>query len=228
MPDADKNAFQETLVAARRQQILDAATKVFAANGFHRTTIRDVAREAGIADGTIYNYFANKSALLLAILDRLNETEQRETHFAGPAAGDPEHFLGAYLQHRFEQFAVAGLDLFRVALPELLVDAELRERYQQQVLAPTFTLAETYFQALAARGLLQTSDPILTARAVPALVLGLILMRLLDDPYLEAHWNELPAWLADFIFHGLAGTKGDPDAHPDADSAAGEPGESAV
>jgi AcrR family transcriptional regulator len=56
---------QELLITARRNQILDAATKVFAEKGFHPTTIKDIAREAGIADGTIYNYFENKTATIL-------------------------------------------------------------------------------------------------------------------------------------------------------------------
>jgi len=66
-------AIQARLVAARRTQILDAATRVFASKGFNRATIRDVAQDAGVADGTIYNYFANKTDLLFGLLDRLNE-----------------------------------------------------------------------------------------------------------------------------------------------------------
>ncbi len=54
---------QAQLIAARRNQILDAAAKVFAEKGFHPTTIKDIAAEAGIAHGTIYNYFENKTAL---------------------------------------------------------------------------------------------------------------------------------------------------------------------
>ena len=41
---------QELVTAARRKQILDAATQVFAEKGFHRATIKDIARVAGIAD----------------------------------------------------------------------------------------------------------------------------------------------------------------------------------
>ena len=47
------NPIQELVKKARRNQILDAATKVFAEKGFHPTTIKDIATEAGIADGTI-------------------------------------------------------------------------------------------------------------------------------------------------------------------------------
>src|SRR4029450_3660722 len=86
VPDASLRA---RLVAVRREHILDAATRVFAAKGFDRATIRDVARRAGVADGTIYNYFPNKAALLLGILDRLNETAQRREHLGGAARARP-------------------------------------------------------------------------------------------------------------------------------------------
>ena len=82
-----RTAFQEQVAALRRTQILDAAMAVFAERGYHRATIREVARTAGVADGTIYNYFADKEALLLACLDRLNQTEQRAAQFAPALRG---------------------------------------------------------------------------------------------------------------------------------------------
>src|ERR687898_2583792 len=72
-----KDGVRELLAAARRGQILEAARRVFAERGFRRATTREVARAAGISEGTIYNYFEDKDALLMAILDRLNETERR-------------------------------------------------------------------------------------------------------------------------------------------------------
>ncbi len=57
------------VVEDRREQILDAAMRVFAQKGFSRATNRDVAREAGITTGLIYYYFDNKEALLRAVLD---------------------------------------------------------------------------------------------------------------------------------------------------------------
>src|SRR5262245_61042913 len=91
---------QQQLIEARRNQILDAATQVFAQKGFHRATIRDVAKTAGVADGTIYTYFANKSALLLGILDRLNQTTARREHFAAAETLDLRTFFTVYLRQR--------------------------------------------------------------------------------------------------------------------------------
>jgi len=58
-----KDTVQELHIAARRNQILEAAASVFAAKGFHPTTIKDIAKEAGIADGTIYNYFESDAPM---------------------------------------------------------------------------------------------------------------------------------------------------------------------
>ena len=68
-----ESSFQDQLIEARRQQIIDAAIAVIAEQGFQRTTIKQIAGRAGVADGTIYNYFKNKDAILFAIVNRLSE-----------------------------------------------------------------------------------------------------------------------------------------------------------
>jgi len=55
--------------AQRRRQILDAAARVFACRGYERATTREIASEADVAEGTIYNYFAGKQELLLALAE---------------------------------------------------------------------------------------------------------------------------------------------------------------
>ncbi len=54
----------------KRERILDGAVRAFASQGFHRTRVSDVARTAGVADGTIYLYFEGKDDLLRAVFDR--------------------------------------------------------------------------------------------------------------------------------------------------------------
>src|SRR5262245_18655724 len=95
-------AIQAQPVAARRTQILDAATRVFASKGFNRATIRDVAQAAGVADGTIYHYFANKADLLFGLLDRLNDTERRPASLAQAAEAPFADYFRAYLRQRVE------------------------------------------------------------------------------------------------------------------------------
>jgi TetR/AcrR family transcriptional regulator, fatty acid metabolism regulator protein len=49
------------------QVILEAAVKTFAQTGYHRTRVADIAREAGVADGTVYIYFKNKEDILISL-----------------------------------------------------------------------------------------------------------------------------------------------------------------
>src|SRR6266536_1784894 len=57
------------VVEDRREQILDAAIRVFAQKGFTRATNKDIAREAGITPGLIYHYFESKEAVMKAIIE---------------------------------------------------------------------------------------------------------------------------------------------------------------
>jgi TetR/AcrR family fatty acid metabolism transcriptional regulator len=63
------------------ERILDAAARVFAEKGFHRARISDVAKLAGVADGTVYLYFQNKDDLLIKtfefIMDEVNSVLNR-------------------------------------------------------------------------------------------------------------------------------------------------------
>ena len=191
---------QELVAAARRKQILDAATQVFAEKGFHRATIKDIARVAGIADGTIYTYFASKDEVLLAVLDRLNETTERKQQFVLGDEQDLKAFFRAYLQQRMA-LLWPNAEVFRAVLPELLVNGELRKRYYEQVLAPTIAVGEQFFQAQSEQ--LQINIP-LTVRAIAGTLLGLLLLQLLGDEVLASQWEELPNVLTTLFFDKIS------------------------
>lgn len=53
----------------KRERILLAAVKVFAKNGFYATRVSEVAKAAGVADGTIYLYFRSKDEILLSLFE---------------------------------------------------------------------------------------------------------------------------------------------------------------
>jgi AcrR family transcriptional regulator len=60
----------EEALPDRRTQILDAAERSFVRAGFHRTTMQDVAREAGMSPGNLYRYFPSKDALVAGLCER--------------------------------------------------------------------------------------------------------------------------------------------------------------
>src|SRR3712207_3012588 len=64
---------QRVAAADRRRQILDAAVRVFARQGFHTCRVSDIADEAGVAYGLVYHYFPSKEAVLDTLfLERWN------------------------------------------------------------------------------------------------------------------------------------------------------------
>jgi len=65
-----ENGAVKTVVADKREAILRAGVSVFAAKGFFNSKVADIAREAGIADGTVYLYFKSKDEILHSIFDR--------------------------------------------------------------------------------------------------------------------------------------------------------------
>ena len=61
---------------ARREHILDAAEHCFARTGFHRTTMHDICREAGVSPGALYVYFDSKEALIAGICESVEFAER--------------------------------------------------------------------------------------------------------------------------------------------------------
>jgi AcrR family transcriptional regulator len=88
---------------ARHEQILAAATRAFARNGFAATSLDDVAAEAGISKVILYRHFVSKADLYLAVLDRAcarlvaavgagDYTSNSVDALIGAAALDPDGF----------------------------------------------------------------------------------------------------------------------------------------
>ena len=202
-----KDAVQEQLADARRTQILEAAARVFAEKGFHSATIRDIARQAGIADGTIYNYFENKTALLLGIFGLMTDTARAQVDPAEIARLELRDFIRLFLERPLVAFKADNFELFRVIVSEVMTNAELRGLFHERVLGPMLSAGEGYFaQRAAGRG----SSPErvqLQVRAASSLILGLLLQRIIGDEVLEAEWDALPGLVADLLVDGLEGER---------------------
>ncbi|TFZ45067.1 TetR/AcrR family transcriptional regulator [Stenotrophomonas maltophilia] len=102
---------------AQRRRILDAAQKCFITRGFHAGSIGDIAAEAEISQGLMYRYFANKRALILALIERQLRHDQASIS-AMPAASDlVDGLLECYQQWaRGEVLPIHGNAIASVAL----------------------------------------------------------------------------------------------------------------
>jgi AcrR family transcriptional regulator len=77
------------LVAKRRRQLVDAAIELFCREGFHDTTVSDIARAAGVSAGLVYQYMRDKQDLLFLALSHIVETNKQEIPAALAGVEDP-------------------------------------------------------------------------------------------------------------------------------------------
>jgi AcrR family transcriptional regulator len=87
--------------AATRERIIDAARQLFAAKGFEASTTRDIADAAGIASGTLFNYFATKEDIVASLA--AESVAETNLEFAGREMG-----MGSFEEELFA-FVSAGL-----------------------------------------------------------------------------------------------------------------------
>ena len=203
MPDR----IQQQLIEARKNQILDAAAVVFAAKGFHPTTTKDIARQAEIAEGTIYNYFDNKTAVLLGIFERMKASVMEQAAPPTTDVHDVRAFLRTFLYHPLMALKTDNFALFRIVVSEMMVNEELRRRYYEQILAPTLALAEASIQEQATSQGRSPANLTLTIRVISGMIWGLMLEHIMGDSVVAERWDELPDFLADLLVNGLTDDK---------------------
>jgi len=114
---------------SRRLPIFDAAVKVFAEKGFARATVEEIAKQAGIAKGTIYYNYKGKKELFLSLLDegieRLEATVNREVARKDTVLAKLEVLVSAQLGF-FEEYR----DYCKILLSEVW---GLGHRWEEQV-----------------------------------------------------------------------------------------------
>lgn len=103
-----------------RQRIMKAASRRFVQDGFLEASTASIARDAGVAHGTLFLHFADRDALLLAVIDRLLYQLGSSLHRACFQAGDLESLCRLFLEALSGQEEIYGAlvkDLPRFPVP---------------------------------------------------------------------------------------------------------------
>ena len=134
----------------RRQQIIVAAKRIFSLNGFNKTTMEDIAKEAELSPGTLYLYFKNKdelyASLSLRVLQYLNI---RLEHVVLEPGLGPEERIESLKQAMYDvydfdpmilinMFHLQSSETLRNLSPELLSEIEKLSRKSINTLASIF------------------------------------------------------------------------------------------
>jgi TetR/AcrR family fatty acid metabolism transcriptional regulator len=126
-------------VADKRDAILKAATRIFARNGFFQSQVADIARDAGIAAGTVYLYFRSKDDLLVSIFERSMNEVLADGKAAVAGIDDPAERLSKLAHLHLERLG-RDKDLAVVFQVELRQSVKFMERFSETFLQDYFKL----------------------------------------------------------------------------------------
>ena len=112
----------------KREAILRAAIRVFANNGYFNSKVADIARAAGVADGTVYLYFKSKEEILHSIFDRKMEDAIAEGRKQIDGVSDPREKLRRIANLHLERLG-ADRDLAVVFQVELRGSTKFMEEF---------------------------------------------------------------------------------------------------
>lgn len=181
---------------------MQAAITVFAQKGFHATRVSEVAKAAGVADGTIYLYFESKDEILISIfedrVDHLLETVRREME----GLPDAEARL-----RRIIELQLGLLDDERDLAEVITVSLRQSTRLLKQYAAPKFlayleAIAKVIAGGQAAGCFRQDVVPLDVARAIFGALDGLALTWALGPAH-QGHLRKTASQIANIFLRGL-------------------------
>jgi len=152
----------------KREAIMRAATKVFARSGYFNSKVADVAREAGVADGTVYLYFKSKEEILRSIFERNTSEAVRAGREELAKIEDPREKLRRIARHHLERLG-ADRDLAVVFQVELRGTTKFMEEFSAAGLAEYLGLIREVFEEGQAAGVFRRG---LKAKLVAKVLFG--------------------------------------------------------
>lgn len=159
---ADK---RQEYAEARREQIFEAALRVFSSGGFAETTMDAVAAAAGVSKACIYNYFPAKEALLQELVQRSSLLPELPRLIASVHELPPEQAIPQLVSEIWPRLRERR-ELARVLVREVHSVPERARLYTERVRLPAYRALAEYLESRMARGELAAGDPIATAQCL--------------------------------------------------------------
>lgn len=185
----------------KRERILRAAVEVFARSGYFNARVSEIAKSAGVADGTIYLYFNGKEDLLITIFREhtRNYLQSLQTILAGVSS--PEDRLRATIRHHLESL---GRDraLAVVYQVELRHSLKFMSLFSQEEVAEYLDLLRAIVEAGQKAGVYRkTLHPQLVAKAVFGILDEMVTSWMLSEK--DYPLQDQADQIADLVLTGL-------------------------
>lgn len=184
---------EEEGLTEKQKKILAAATDMFAEKGFASTSTSEIAKKAGVAEGTIFRHYKTKKELLMSIvapmmakliapfvIKDLNKVlNQNYESF--------EDFIKAMIENRIK-FLENNMHLFRILIQEIPFHPELKEHFTEHIGQKIFERLRQIVTHYQAKGQIIELPPETVMRVTLSTIFGYVIARYLLLP--EAKWND--------------------------------------
>ena len=186
-----------------RTKILQAALQLFAKRGYDGTTTKDLARSAGVAEGTLFRHFANKKAILVEVAtegwvdiltDLLTELSEMSNYKA----------VAQVMRRRLLNMR-KNSDLMRVCFVEAQYHPELKESIQAEVIDKMTDVAEAFFETAMERGIYRQMNPKIVAKVFLGIfaIAGFSEQTILDPNASPQAMQEMAEGISDIFLRGV-------------------------
>lgn len=194
----------------KQKKIIVSAIESFAEKGYSATSTSEIAKKAGVAEGTIFRHYKTKKDLLLAIVapvmakfvapfiikDLKKVLDQDYEHF--------EDFLKAMLENR-RDFLVKNLPTVKILLQEIPFHPELKDLFKEHIALKVYQRFEQLVVHYQSKGQIIEIPAYSVFRLSFSSIFGYLIARYMIMP--EADWDDEAEAerTVQFIMHGLAG-----------------------
>jgi len=189
----------------KRREIIEAAIAVISRTGIHRTKIKDIADEAGVGKGTIYEYFSSKQELFLELSKHFYEQYVMNQKKALDSVTDPEDQLRTLVASTFEQAATWAELIYLFVDMWSEMDRGSEQDNLRQMIDGIFKqmvkMISEYIREGQRRGVFKSFDPDLVSHIIIGALDGLVFQLLVNKNMYDL--NAMSDTLSNLLIDGL-------------------------
>ncbi|MBM7648465.1 AcrR family transcriptional regulator [Bacillus ectoiniformans] len=184
---------QEESLTEKQQKIVEAAIEMFAEKGYAATSTSQIAKKAGVAEGTIFRHYKTKKDLLLSIVSPamaklIAPFVIRDINKVLDAKYERyEDFLKAMIINR-QEFLKDNMTVFKILIQEIPFHPELKEQFKEHIAQKIFDKFTGLVEYYKEKGQIVDLPAPAVVRFSASSIFGLLLVRYIFLP--EENWND--------------------------------------
>ncbi|MGE5631661.1 MAG: TetR/AcrR family transcriptional regulator [Caulobacteraceae bacterium] len=171
-----------------QEKILNAAIKHFAQKGYHGAKTADIARDSGVAEGTVFKYYSTKKGILRAVLNKIIHETVPQIVMSLPSgvaeitsAAEPKAAAREFIKTVILKIS-NNVDSFKIIVNELQYHEDLKKEYLQQFVPRVIKNIEELFKIGVTKGIFKDINPHTAARSF----MGMMAMIVLESNVLKS------------------------------------------